>query len=282
MMDESVESIEGQRISWSGMTDKGRFRKNNEDAFLALTVDETGVHYLGKEGHSVLQASDFIFAVSDGMGGANSGEFASKIAVEMIFDVISRRFRPAAPGLGRGETDMLKELLERIHEEMKRMGMYYEECSGMGATLSLCWITPDKTHFAHVGDSRIYYLPREGSIRQLTQDHTHVAWLVQKGRISAYEAKVHPQRNVLHQSLGGQTDRIEPQFGTVICEPGDRFVICSDGITEAVSDRRIEQLVCDPPESKKDKWLSQRLVAEAWEEAGRDNLTALVVEVGDV
>lgn len=279
-MENTAESISGKQVVWSGMTDKGRFRKNNEDAFLALTVDEQGVHYLGKEGHAVLGASDFIFAVSDGMGGANAGEFASKIAVDKIFNLISRRFRPAAPGFRRGGIEILRELLEQIHAEMQSMSSHYDECKGMGATLSLCWITPGRTHFAHIGDSRIYYIPNNASIIQLTEDHSYVGRLLRAGKITEYQARTHPKRNVLDQVLGGNVQTIDPQVGSVIPEAGDRIVLCTDGINDALSNRNIEMLMVNPPDRAADKCLSQRLVDESYEESGRDNLTAVVVELG--
>jgi len=280
-MAKMTESMVGERVVWSGMTDVGRFRKNNEDAFLALMVDEQGVHYLGKEGDAVLGAADFIFAVSDGMGGANAGEFASKIAVQKIFELISRRFRPAAPGFGRGEIEILRELFEEVHTDMQEMGCHYEECRGMGATLSLCWITPERTYFAHIGDSRMYYLPAGEPMIQLTEDHSHVGRLLRKGKISEYRARTHPERNVLEQVLGGNTIKIEPQTGTVIPQSGDRFVLCTDGINDAISNRTIENLMVNPPPRTVGKLLSQRLVDESYEESGRDNLTALVVELGE-
>ncbi|MDP4694419.1 MAG: serine/threonine-protein phosphatase, partial [Opitutales bacterium] len=91
-----------QLIQWWGLTDVGRYRKNNEDAFLALTVDGEGVRRLGKYGESGLEATDFIFAVSDGMGGANAGEFASQIAVDKITRLFPQTFRSAAKGLSVG------------------------------------------------------------------------------------------------------------------------------------------------------------------------------------
>lgn len=265
---------------WCGLTDVGRFRKNNEDAFLALTFNSQDVQYLGKIGEAELDGNDYIFAVSDGMGGAKAGEFASKIAVDKITELLPKSFRLGAMGLDRGCGQILSELVNRIHSEMLEMGSHYEECRGMGATLSLCWFTPGRMFFAHVGDSRIYYLPRDGEMQQLTEDHTHVARLVKAGRITAFEARRHPDRNILEQALGCNALRIDPQIGSVDYERGDRFILCTDGVTDGISNRRIQALTVFPPSTFADMNTAERLVLDAKQESGRDNLTALVVEIG--
>lgn len=268
-------------VRWSGMTHPGRFRKNNEDAFLGVTFDAREVSYLGKIGKSNLDRGDFVFAVSDGMGGANAGEFASRIAVQKITDLLPKSFNLGAMGVDRGFSDILGELFLRIHREMSEMSAYYEECRGMGATLSLCWFSPGWMHYCHIGDSRIYYLPQAGGLKQLTEDHTHVGWLTRTGKLNEREARNHAERNVLQQVLGGKTQQINPQLGSVGLEAGDRFVLCSDGINEGVWDRRLQELMRQPPPRFAELNPAERLVKDAMEEAGRDNLTALVVEIDE-
>jgi len=129
-------------LRWSGMTHVGRFRSNNEDAFLALNFDAREVRYLGKSGDGSLEGADFVFAVSDGMGGAKSGEFASKIAVEKITRLLPKSFGMNAQSLDSGFEDILDELFDRIHHAISDLGRHYEECRGMGATLSLAWFMP--------------------------------------------------------------------------------------------------------------------------------------------
>lgn len=267
-------------LAWWGLTDVGRFRKNNEDAFLAVTFNAQELRYLGKVGKAEFDGSDYIFAVSDGMGGANAGEFASKIAVDKIAELLPKSFQLGALGIDRGCGQILGELVNRIHKSMLEMGAHYEECSGMGATLSLCWFMPGKVYFAHVGDSRIYYLPREGEMRQLTEDHTHVAGLVRAGRITEFEARTRADRNVLNQSLGGKIRRVEPQIGSVEYEPGDQFVLCTDGVTDGISNRRIHTLIDSPPASLAGLNPAERIIKDAKDESGRDNLTALSIQVG--
>jgi len=275
----SKESLPPCLVRWSGLTDRGRVRANNEDAFLALAVDGHGVHHLGKVGEAPLSTADFIFAVSDGMGGANAGEFASRIAVDRIPRLLARSFQVSAIGLSSGFSDILAELFTNIHKDLLHLGYSYEECAGMGATLSLGWLTPGWLYFAHVGDSRIYYLPRGGGITQLTHDHTHVGWQRRTGRINEREHRTHPARNSLQQVLGAGHQIIDPQIGAVGFEPGDRFLFCSDGLVDGLWDRRIEESIRAPDPGVAEQPIARRLVTEAVAASGRDNTTAVAVEI---
>jgi protein phosphatase len=254
-------------------------RPNNEDAFLALAVDRHGVQHLGKVGEAPLGATDFVFAVSDGMGGANAGEFAIRIAVDRIPSLAARSFQVSAMGLSAGFSDLLGELFTNIHNDLLRLGYSYEECAGMGTTLSLGWLTPGWLYFAHVGDSRIYYLPRAGGLTQLTHDHTHVGWQRRTGRINEREQRTHPRRNSLQQALGAGHQIIDPHIGAVGYEPGDRFLFCSDGLIDGLWDRRIEEAIRSPEPAVAGLPVAQRLVEEAVVASGRDNTTAVVVEI---
>ncbi len=282
-MDESLSSNtrdapQPAGLAWSGMTDVGRFRKNNEDAFLALTLDGREIVRLGKEGEAGLDRGDFVFAVSDGMGGHKAGEFASHIAVEKIAELLPAIFRLDTMGLRRGSGDLLDHLFVEIHRSIVKMGRAYEECSGMGATLSLCWFQAGWMHFCHVGDSRIYYLPKSGGIRQLTEDHTHVGWLLRTGRISEVQARFHPARNQLSQALVAGSNRIDPQQGAVGYEPGDRFLLCSDGLTDGLSANGIDHLIRERPERVQHLPPAESLVRESVMASGKDNTTAVVIE----
>jgi serine/threonine protein phosphatase PrpC len=266
-------------VRWSGLTHVGRVRTNNEDVFLALAVDGHEVRYLGKTGRASLGASDFVFAVSDGMGGAKSGEFASRITVDRVTRLFPRAFRLSAAGMGMGFADVLGELINEIHDDLSRLGRSYEECAGMGATLSLAWVTPEWLYFAHLGDSRIYYLPAEGEMTQVTHDHSHVGWLRRTGRINEREARTHPRRNALQQALGAGHQILEPHIGAIGHRPGDRFLICSDGLVDGLWDRRISELLRETRTVDTDANHAQVLVNEAVEASGRDNTTAVVIDI---
>ena len=150
----------------------------------------------------------------------------------------------------------------------------------METTLSLCWFTPGWMYFAHIGDSRIYYLPAlAGGIKQLSHDDTHVGWLFRHGKISEREARSHPRRNVLQKALGGGNQFVDPQVGAVAYEPGDLFLLCSDGLTEGLYDRHLLELLRPPEPAVENQSPARRLVESSLEKDGRDNTTALVIRV---
>src|SRR5690349_7103360 len=137
----SPSTISSTTLKWFGRTDRGKVRPNNEDAFLGLQFDGKEVHHLGKIGESSIRNTDFAFAVSDGMGGAMAGEFASQIATDKIATLLPRSFKQSAKGFEAGVDDVLTELFGEIHYALAYLGSCYEECSGMEATLSLCWFS---------------------------------------------------------------------------------------------------------------------------------------------
>lgn len=276
MADETIAT--SHSVRWFGQTDVGRFRKDNQDSFLLLAVDGEGVKRLGKYGDADLKANDFVFAVSDGMGGANAGDFASRIAIDKITRLFPQSFRTAAKGLEIGFQDILSELFDQIHTELTHMGSSYEELQGMGATLSLCWVRPGWLYFAHVGDSRIYHLPKEKGINQVSHDHTHVGWLYRDGQLNEQAARSHAGRNALQQVLGGKNQNLSPQFGAIGYESGDRFLICSDGLVEGLFDRGMERIIRNPAPHLKGT-PAEMLVTEAVQTDGKDNTTAVVFEM---
>jgi len=266
-------------LNWFGWTDRGKVRKNNEDSFLGLRFDAREVHRLGRIGTASLDKADFAFAVSDGMGGAKAGEYASNIAVEKITTLLPRSFGQRASGLEAGFDDVITELFAQTHRALAYLGLSYEECQGMETTLSLCWFTPGWMYFGHIGDSRIYYLSkRAGTIKQISHDDTYVGWMFRNGQINEREARTHPRRNVLQKSLGGSNQFVDPQIGAVGFEPGDQFLICSDGLTEGLYNHHILDLLHSPPTGP-DYNPARQLVLEAVKNDGRDNTTALVIQV---
>jgi protein phosphatase len=264
-------------LHWFGWTDIGRVRKNNEDSFLGLRFDAQEVHRLGKFGDASLAQHAFTFAVCDGMGGAKAGEFASNIAVEKITTLLPRSFKAAAAGPDAGFADVLAELYEQVHRALSYLGRSYDECHGMQTTMSLAWFTPGWMYFGHVGDTRIYQLAKaRNELLQLTEDDTHVAWLLRQGKLKDYEARTHPRRNVLQKALGGENQFVDPQVGAVECGRGDQFLLCSDGLTEGLYEHQIVDLLRT---KSKDFNPAQALVESSVKNDGRDNTTALVIQI---
>ena len=262
-------------LTWSGLSDVGRVRQNNEDSFVAMRFDAHEIHRLGKHGDATTGAANFVFAVSDGMGGAKAGEFASNIAVEKITTLLPKSFRKNTAGGDDAVAKVLTKLFREIHGQLVYLGNSYDECHGMEATMSLCWFSPGRVFFGHVGDSRIYHLPAGAAeIKQLTQDDTHVGWLLHHGQITEYEARTHPRRNVLQKSLGGGNQFVDPQVGAVACESGDIFLLCTDGLTEGLFNGHLAEML-----QAKDQNIARTLVETAVKNDGRDNTTALVIQV---
>ncbi len=262
------------QLRWFGQTDRGKVRRNNEDSFLCLRFNAEEVQFLGKVGDASTLDADFVFAVSDGMGGALAGEFASRITVEKITRLLPRSFKQAVTGINAGVDDVLVELFDQIHRALLFLGESYEECTGMGATLSLCWFAPGWMYFGHIGDSRIYFLPgRTGGIRQVTQDDTHVGWLFRNAKLNEREARTHPRRNVLQKALGAGHQFVEPQVGAIAYEPGDLFLLCTDGLINGLYDNQLEEM------ARADADPAAHLVRESVARSGSDNTTALVVQV---
>ena len=273
-------------------------------------MDHHGIRYLGKTGEASLESADYIFAVSDGMGGAKSGEFASRIAVEKITLLLPKQFGLVEDRFHAYSNEILLELFTSIHSTMLQLGRIDENCRDMGATLTLAWFRRGRVYFGHIGDSRLYVLPENGIMQQVSEDHTYVGWLRRTGQINERQQRMHPRKNVLTQALGAGHRYLNPQLGVMDYQPGDQFVLCTDGVTEGLWDRGIEEIVrqsalqgsktvpsvtatsteanlnsstlpspslpADPHEVAKSA--AARLVQTAVCESGRDNATAVVVQ----
>ncbi len=268
------------RLQWSARTDRGTVRPNNEDAFLGLQFDGREVHRLGAIGEGLTGHMDYAFAVSDGMGGARAGEHASRIAVEKITTLLPRCYRQSAVGLEVGFEDVMEEIFTDVHSALVYVGGSYEECVGMAATLSLCWFTPGRMYFGHVGDSRIYYLPAGAKVlQQISHDDTHVGWLLRTGKINEREARSHPRRKLLQKALGGGNQFVNPQVGAVAYGPGDLFLLCTDGLVESMFDSELADFLAGLAGVGDDPTAAQRLVSAAVSSNGSDNTTALIIRV---
>jgi serine/threonine protein phosphatase PrpC len=224
-------------------TDIGLVREGNEDSYL---VEEP------------------LFVIADGMGGHRGGEVASRLAVETI----AALFR-------RGEGALAEQVQEANRAVFERSSLD-RAVAGMGTTLTAALVEGGRARLAHVGDSRAY-LFRRGEMRMLTEDHTLVHRMVQQGEITEAEAERHPQRSVVTRAVG--MERSIPVDEIIIdLEPGDRLLICSDGLTGMVDDGTIGRILAGQPDPQR---AAEALVTAANEGGGVDNTTVIVVAVED-
>ncbi len=228
-------------------TDPGRKRRRNEDSFVCEPP---------------------FFAIADGMGGAQAGEVASRLAAAAV----SER---AAAGGAAGE-DRVRALIEEANRRVHRRSSEDDRVAGMGTTMTVALAGDGTVALGHVGDSRAY-LARDGRLEQLTQDHSLVAELVRSGKLSPEEAEVHPQRSVITRALGTEAD-IDVDTFTVEAKAGDVFLLCSDGLTTMVDDSAILSIV--EKERPRLDAVARALVSAANRNGGEDNITVVLFEIG--
>ena len=230
---------------FAGVTDPGRRRRRNEDAYVCEPP---------------------LFAIADGMGGAQAGEVASGLAAAVLEE---------ATGDERGE-ERVASLIQEANRRVFQRSNEDAATSGMGTTMTVALVdhTDGTIAFGHVGDSRAYRV-RGGELEQLTDDHSLVGELVRSGRLSPEEAESHPQRSVITRALGTEPD-VDVDTFTVDAEPGDIYLLCSDGLTDMTSTLDILAAV----ESSNDLDDAARaLVRAANEGGGEDNITVVLFQV---
>jgi protein phosphatase len=222
-------------------TDPGKRRRRNEDAYVVAPP---------------------LFAVADGMGGAQAGEIAARIAATVLSESSGEE----------AVVELIKEANRRVFEAASGD----EARSGMGTTITAALVEADRVQIGHVGDSRAYRL-RDGRLEQLTEDHSLVAELVRSGRLSPEEADAHPQRSVITRTVGTDPD-VDVDTFSVDARPGDVFVLCSDGLTTMVADDAILELV-ERNRGNLDQ-AARALVDAANKGGGEDNVTIVLFELG--
>lgn len=242
---------QGSALEAAGRTHQGLVRPGNEDSFVC---------------------GRWVFAVADGVGGHPAGEVASPLALEPVAE-LDDRADLSDHDVGAALADAVQAGNRRVYEE----GEANPERSGMGTTLTAAAIAGGQAHLAHVGDSRAYLLrPGATGLHRLTVDHTPVEQAMLDGELSPEEAELHPMRHMLDRIVGA-----EPEVAVDVADPvaltaGDRLLLCSDGLTEAVSHDEIARLLAEAgdPETTADA-----LVRAALAGGGPDNVTVVVVAV---
>ncbi len=237
-------------LAWHGTTDTGMVRDHNEDSFLHLAIG-------GKA----------LFVVADGMGGHDAGEVASRLAVETVC-------RKVSDGMKRDQDPLklVEHAVQKANTEVKREGM--NKGSNMGTTLCAAFIAGDAAYIANVGDSRVYWI-ENGSITQVTEDHSLVAKLVAAGKLTKEEARNHPKSNLLYRTVGTD-ETVKVDTFRIGLKKGGNLLLCTDGLWGEVPDENIHKVCAGEKDAKK---ACARLVQMAKENGGKDNITAVVVRV---
>jgi protein phosphatase len=201
--------------------------------------------------------------VAYGMGGANAGEVAADLAASYVI----HKFQGKLPEKG-NEGEFLTDIFKEAHAEIVRQSVLQQEWRGMGTTLVLLWIRDNFAHIVWCGDSRCYLLRHE-QLRLLTSDHTVVNDYLKRGIISEEFAKKHPKRNILLQVLGDESGMIRPDYFCTETQPGDNFLLCSDGLNGMLSDEEIEKIYNDNQQT------AENLLKAALDAGGSDNVTLI-------
>ena len=227
-------------------TDTGRQRSANEDSYFARAP---------------------VFAVADGMGGAQAGEVASRIAAGAFEQEVEEEG---------GAESRLEEIAKHANREIHDLAQKDSSHAGMGTTLTAAMVQDDEVALGHVGDSRAYVL-RDGKLKRLTKDHSLVEELRRQGRLTDEEAEEHPQRSIITRALGPEPE-VNVDTMTVPAKAGDIFLICSDGLTTMVSDEEIEQILTT---ARSLRSAVGKLIDSANSGGGRDNITAVAFRLAE-
>lgn len=243
-----------------GMTHVGRQRQHNEDSYL-------------------VEDAARLFLVADGMGGHAAGEIASRIAVDSISEFIVHTkeddgtWPHAYDENYKRSTNRLMAAVRMANTRVLEAMRKDARLRGMGTTVVACMADDNMMSVAHVGDSRAYLI-RDKKLSRITNDHSWVFEQVQAGMLTEAEAEKHPLRNVITRALGGAL-QVVPDASEIECQPGDVYLLCSDGLTGMVPEEEIQRIVTENDDLEA---ACQRLIEAANERGGLDNVTAVLVK----
>ena len=284
MPDEAITSLPSSSptalaVKAFGITDTGKVRETNEDQFLIAELSKRMRVWQTSLPEPKLQVGEdraHLFLVADGMGGHRAGERASTIAVAAIEQFTLNTFRWFFASDSPGAQKVLAQFqsaLSGADDKILEEAAGNPELAGMGTTLTMAFQLDAQLCIVHVGDSRAY-LYRDGLLHQLTKDHTVVAELVRSGVIRADQVASHPLRHVITNVIGGPNPGVKVEASAFEVQAGDRLLLCSDGLTEMVTNDAIIVTLdkeADPEAGAK------ALLAQANTNGGRDNITVLIV-----
>lgn len=262
-------------LHWTGFTHSGSKKPRNDDALLAFASGPAGAVALETSGSQPLATNDLVFAISDGVGGANAGYLASSLILKRMSEIVPETFKLAASGFFPDRLAYLEEAIQSIHLDVNRAGNSSQENHGMSATLAMAWFTPENIYIANVGDSRIY-LSRGGNLKQLSRDHTSAWAQWKRGEIGEVQYRTHPRRAALYEVIGGGHEHIAPHMAAVPYETNDRILICSDGLIDGVWERHITNALADASSAED---AANMLLKRSLANSGVDDTTLYVIDV---
>lgn len=263
-------------LRWAAVSHSGSRKPRNDDSLVAFASGIDGAEHLAASGSHPLTSRDLVFAVSDGMGGGNAGDIASSTLLRQMTEIIPETFKAAAAGFFPDSLAHLNDAIRTVHQAINEAAAASADHSGMAATLALAWFTPENLYLTNVGDSRIYR-SRGGVLEQLSRDHTSAWGQWKRGEIREIQYRNHPRRAALYEVVGGGHHRVNPHFAAIPYHPGDRFLICSDGLIDGVWERHISDALAAISLTPSD--IAGVLGTRAMTNAGIDDTTLIVVEV---
>ena len=234
------------------VTDVGRKRKVNQDY---IYVSDQPVGNLPN-----------LFAVADGMGGHNAGDFASSFAVKIMVDAVKNDadYNPVK---------IIRHAIESANEELLKQAKKDKSLAGMGTTMVVTTIVGNYIYVANVGDSRLYLMDHS-KLQQITKDHSLVQEMVRLGELREEEARNHPDKNIITRALGAKNS-VNVDFFDLMIEPGSQILMCSDGLSNMVTDQEMEEIL-QSHNSLQGK--GEKLIDLANENGGKDNIAVILIE----
>ena len=237
-----------------GMTDIGKRRKVNQD-YLFFSDEPVGCF-------------PNLYIVADGMGGHRAGDKASSYSVTRFVE-LAKNARKELPFLS------MERLLNQVNAELFDMSRREKEYAGMGTTFVAATVVDNVVYVMNVGDSRLYYY--DGTLRQVTMDHSLVEELVRAGELDRAESRNHPQKNIITKAVG-VADTVSPDFFMLDIAEGQKILLCSDGLSNMVDDEKLEEIMAEPGELDE---LAKKCVDEALFYGGLDNIAVVIAQCED-
>ncbi len=240
-------------MQFYSISDRGKQRFNNEDCCVAKEIGQYTVLIL-----------------ADGMGGHSGGEVASSKAIETVLAAFEEKLtRPLIPAQ---IFSTLSSALKSANDNIYELSLSDPKLDGMGTTIDICIISDNNAYVAHIGDSRVYHITPDGKITLVTKDHSLMQYMIEKGELTAEQAQHHPQKNVITRALG-TSQGAQEDTAIIKLSEGDRLLLCSDGLTNMLSEEDICQVVLGNPDPA---IAAPELIRRANDAGGDDNITVII------